>query len=174
MVDVYIVVYTLLGILLTLPALLVALNMLLPGLTSRVQIRLEETPRKSFFLGAPVTAVFALWVALTTSTGNGAIAALGYIAALFWMGLGTIGAAGMSRLLAERITIWSEPRSRLIHLLRGAFVYELACLFPIVGWLLFAPVAGITVIGAAIFALLKWIPQRQPLVITPAPMTENG
>ena len=54
MVDVYIVVYSLLGILICLPALLVALNLLMPQITVRIETRLGQTPGKSFFLGVPV------------------------------------------------------------------------------------------------------------------------
>jgi hypothetical protein len=167
MADVYIVVYTLLGILLTLPPLLAALSLLIPCTVNRAQTRLEATPGRSFVLGGAVTAVTAIWVAVTTSTGSGAVSALGFIAALLWMGIGTLGAAGMTQLLGERITLWSAPHSRFFQLVRGAVFYELACLFPLVGWFLFAPIAGITLVGAGLFALLKWVPRREPLVVTP-------
>ena len=58
MVDVYIVVYSLLGSLICLPALLLTLNLLMPQITARIETRLEQTPGKSFFLGVPVTAAF--------------------------------------------------------------------------------------------------------------------
>ena len=65
----------------------------------------------------------------------------------------------MSRLLARRVTLLVSPSSQALNLLRGAVLYELACLFPIVGWFLFAPIVGITVIGAATFGLLGWLPR---------------
>ena len=159
MADVYTVLFILLGILLTLPALLVALNLLLPGVTQRTQTRLAATPGKSFFLGVPVASAFILFVAITTQVNFGLIKAVGGIAAIVGMGIGTIGAAGMARLLADRLRPIARPNSELTHLIRGAVVYELACLFPIVGWFLFIPFASITVLGAAVFALLKWVPR---------------
>ena len=159
MVDVYIVVYSLLGMLICLPALLLALNLLMPQATRRIETRLEQTPGKSFFLGVPVTAVFLLWIAITANIpGLGQASA--FLAAFIGMGLGTVGAAGLSRLLARRVTLLSSPSSEVLNLLRGAVIYELACLFPIVGWFLFAPVVGITVLGAATFGLLGWLPRR--------------
>lgn len=51
MADVYTVTFILIGIFLSLPALLVCLNLLMPGVTQRVQTGLVETPGKSFLLG---------------------------------------------------------------------------------------------------------------------------
>ncbi|MCA9955261.1 MAG: hypothetical protein KC434_11115, partial [Anaerolineales bacterium] len=110
MVDVYIVVYSLLGMLICLPALLLALNLLMPQATRRIETRLEQTPGKSFFLGVPVTAVFLLWIAITANIpGLGQASA--FLAAFIGMGLGTVGAAGLSRLLARRVTLLSSPSS---------------------------------------------------------------
>ncbi len=158
MVDVYIVVYSLLGILICLPALLLALNLLMPQITARIETRLERTPGKSFFLGVPVTAAFLLWIAITANVPIGVVRGTAFVAAFVGMGLGTLGAAGMSRLLAKRITL-INPSSEAMNWLRGAVMYELACLFPIVGWFLFAPIVGITVLGAAVFGLLGWLPR---------------
>lgn len=158
MVDVYIVVYSLLGILICLPALLVALNLLTPQITTRIETRLEQTPGKSFFFGVPVTAAFLLWIAIMANIpglGQGSA----FLAGFLWMGLGTLGAAGMTRLLAKRVRPLTNPSSEALNWLRGAVMYELACLFPIVGWFLFAPIVGITVIGAAAFGLLGWLPR---------------
>ncbi len=159
MVDVYIVVYSLLGILICLPALLLALNLLMPQITGRIETRLERTPGKSFFLGVPVTAAFLLWIAITANVPIGVVRGTAFVATFVGMGLGTLGAAGMSRLLAKRITVLANPSSQAMNWLRGAVMYELACLFPIVGWFLFAPIVGITVLGAAVFALLGWLPR---------------
>ena len=159
MADVYTYTFILIGMLLSLPALLVGLNMLLPNVTQRVQTRLAETPGKSFFLGVPVTAAIALFIAITAGANIGLLRGGAIVTAVLYMGLGTIGAAGMSRLLADRLGQAAAPNSHLTHLLRGAVVYEFACLFPIVGWFLFAPLVGITVVGAATLAFLKGRPR---------------
>lgn len=159
MVDVYIVVYSLLGMLICLPALLLALNLLMPQITARIETRLEQTPGKSFFLGVPVTAAFLLWIAITANVPLGVVRGTAFVAAFVGMGLGTLGAAGMTRLLAKRVTFLTRPNSEAMNWLRGAVMYELACLFPIVGWFLFAPIVGITVLGAAVFGLLGWLPR---------------
>lgn len=161
MTDVYIVVFILIGILISLPPLLVALNLLLPKVTQNTAARLAKTPGRSFILGVPVTAAFLLWIAITSQIPFGPVRATAFLAALAGMGLGTIGAAGMARVLGERLKPMSDPASTLTSLVRGAVVYELACLFPIVGWFLFIPLAGVLVMGAAVFGVLGWLPRPQ-------------
>ncbi|MFZ0544174.1 MAG: hypothetical protein WAM60_01965 [Candidatus Promineifilaceae bacterium] len=171
MTDVYIVVFTLAGILISLPALLVALNLLLPTVTKNTAVRLAKTPGRSFVMGVPVAAAFLLWIAITSNIAFGPIRATAFLAGIAGMGLGTIGAAGMARVLGERLKPLSAPSSTLTGLVRGALVYELACLFPIVGWFLFIPFAGVMVMGAAVFGLLGWVPrpQIQQMEQTPPP-----
>ncbi len=159
MADVYTVTFSLIGILLSVPALLVALSLLMPNVTQRVQTRLEQTPGRSFFLGVPVTAAFALFIAIASQVNIGPVQALAFIAAALLMGIGSIGGAGLARLLGERIRPLAHPNSELTNLVRGAVVYELAALVPIVGWFLFIPIAGMMAVGAAVFALVKWLPK---------------
>lgn len=161
MTDVYIVVFTLAGILISLPPLLVALNLLLPKVTQNTAARLSRTPGRSFVLGVPVTAAFFLWIAITSQVPFGPVRATAFLAAIAGMGLGTIGAAGMARILGDRLKTMADPSSTLTSLVRGAVVYELACLFPIVGWFLFTPLAGVMVMGAAVFGVLGWLPRPQ-------------
>ena len=167
MADVYTVTFILIGILLSLPAFLVGLNLLLPQVTKRAQTRLTQTPGRCFLLGVPVTAAFALWITIISQVSFGPIQATAYVAAIVGMGVGTIGAAGLTRLLAHRLHDISDTAPELTHLLRGAVIYELACLFPIVGWFLFIPLMGVTLVGAATFALLGWLPKPQIVVSAP-------
>ncbi|MCB0010768.1 MAG: hypothetical protein KDE34_02680 [Anaerolineales bacterium] len=171
MADVYIVVYTLLGMLITLPALLVALNLLLPRVTTRTAQRLSQTPVKSFFMGLPLVALLSLWIAMTAQAAFGPLRFTAFAAALFGMGLGTLGAAGLARSLGARLEPMLSPASAMLNLLRGAVVYELACLFPIIGWFLFAPIVGTTVIGAAIFGIIGWVPTTEA---TPEPVAATA
>ena len=159
MADVYTYLFISLGVLISFPALLVAINLLFPQLAAGVQTRLTETPGKSFFLGIPVLCAFALWIAITTSAA-GPVATLGYVGGLIGFGLSCLGMAGMARLLATRISQEAAPNSKLTHLVRGAVVFELACLFPAVGWLLFLPLTIIATMGAATFSLFRSLPRR--------------
>lgn len=164
MVDVYIVTLSLLAILISLPALLVGLNLILPNVTGRVETRLAETPGRSFVLGIMITAAFLLFIAIASQVNFGPVRGLAFVAAVLGMGMGAIGAAGMARHLGTRLAPMSRPTSKLGNLVRGSMVYELACLVPIVGWFLFLPLAGVMVMGAASFALLGWLPRPRVVI----------
>ena len=121
--------------------------------------RPTRTPGWSFFMGVPVTAAVGLWIAIASASGIGPLIGTAWLMGFAWMALGTIGAAGLSRVLGERLSALSAPTSNLTTLVRGAVVYELACIFPIVGWFFFAPLVGVTVVGAAVYGLLGWEPR---------------
>lgn len=167
MADVYTVLFIMIGILLSVPAILIACNVLMPNVTERVHMRLDKTPGKCFALGLPVTIVFGLFAFGNFESSIGLFQTLAFITLFLLMAIGTIGGAGMARLLGARIMPQAKPNSNIAFLLRGAIVYEFACLVPIVGWFVFAPIIGITAIGATVFSLLKWTPKTQPLVVQP-------
>lgn len=171
MADVYTVTFFIIGILLSVPALLVAFNLLMPQVTQRAYTRLDRTPVKSFFLGLPVTGFIILYVLLAFQSHAGLLQTSAFIAAIGGMGIGSIGGAGMARLLAARLAPLADPNSKIMNLLRGAVLYELACLVPFVGWFLFMPIVGITAVGAATFALLGWVPK--PVVGHPLSVIGN-
>lgn len=167
MTDVYIVVFSLIGILLSLPALLVALNLLMPNVTRHAAARLDHHPYQSFGVGLFVTSVFLAVILITANIAFGPIRAISFFATFTGMGIGCLGAAAMSRLLGQRLTPLAHPTSELTNLVRGAVIYELACLFPLVGWFVFIPLVGVTVMGAAALGLLDRVWQ---LAKRPAPV----
>ena len=172
MAEVYTVTLIIIGILLSVPALLVALNLLLPTTTTHAYNRLKQTPGRSLALGLPVTLFFVGWVLVTAQANFALLRALAFISAVVGMGVGAIGGAGLARLLGERLGGMSRPNSSLANLVRGAVVYELACLVPFVGWFLFIPLAGTAAMGAAIFGLLRWAP-RPGAAPQPAPLAQT-
>ncbi len=164
MADVYTVTFIIIGILLSVPALLVALNLLMPKVTQRAYTRLDRTPVKCFFLGLPVTGFMPIYSLAMFESNAGVLQGSAFIVAFLGLGIGSIGGAGMARLLGQRLTPIANPNSKLTNLTRGAVLYELACLVPIVGWFLFIPISAVMAIGAALFALVGWIPK--PTVIS--------
>lgn len=173
MADVYTVTFILIGILICVPGLLVALNLLLPTVTKRVQTRLTNSPGRCFWFGVPVTAAFLLFIAITANIPVGPVQAMAWIAAFVGMGVGSIGGAGLSRLLADRLAALSTPSSELTHLVRGAVVYELACLTPVVGWFLFIPLMGITLMGSAVLSLVSRGGSYQMPAVSFQPVSNN-
>ncbi len=162
MADVYTVTFILIGMLLSLPGLLIGINLLLPKTAERIEARIAEKPGRNLFIGIPVTAAFALWIALASSTGSGILRGSAFLAGGVWMALGTIGAAGLARMLGNRLKPLASPTSELTNLLRGAVVFEFACLFPLVGWFVFAPIVGMMLVGASVSSIRR---KRLPVMV---------
>jgi len=171
MADVYTVLFIVIGILISVPALLVALNLLMPQVTERVERRLDKSPGKSFAVGLPVTAVLLFWSLANFESNAGLLQTSAFIIFFLGMALGSIGGAGMARLLGRRIAPLSDNHSDIHFLLRGAIVYELAALVPFVGWFIFAPIVGIMAVGAAVLSMFS----KQPSLFSEpaAPGTEH-
>jgi hypothetical protein len=73
--------------------------------------------------------------------------------ALFFAGLVVLGVASS---LARRNGQSPQPADHAF--VRGATALVLASGFPVIGWFLLFPAAFLTSLGAAIFALLRWMP----------------
>ncbi len=159
MADVYIVTFSVIGILISFPGLAAALNLLLPATTERAYQRLAQTPVKSLILGLPITFAIIVWVLITANIPFGPVQFLAFVGAMIGMGLNSIGAAGLARLMGERIGDLTGTGTDLLNLIRGAVIYELACLFPLVGWFVLFPILVIMTVGAASFAMLRWVPR---------------
>lgn len=165
MTDVYIVTLLILGFLITSPGLAAAINLLMPGVAGRAYLRAAQTPVKSFFMGAGVSLVMIVWVLILVNIHFGLIQLGGWISALVGLGILAIGTASVARLLGERIGGTPSDKPNLGNIVRGAVIYELACLTPFVGWFLFTPVMGLVSVGAAVFGLIGWAPKPRQIVV---------
>jgi hypothetical protein len=160
MTDVYIVTLLILGVWITGSGLAATLNFLLPGVIDIAARRVTITPIRSLVIGLLAGGFLLVWVAILIQA-SGPLQGLGFITAALLAGLYSIGAAAMSRLIGDRIGSASSEGPTLGNIIRGAVIYELACFVPLVGWLIFLPIAGFMAIGAAIFGLLGWMPKSR-------------
>ncbi len=78
--------------------------------------------------------------------------------ALFFAGLVVLGAAS---LLARKNAQSLQPADRAFA--RGATALVLASGIPVIGWFALFPAAFLTSLGAAVFALLRWMPAEGAL-----------
>ena len=166
MTDVYIVALSVIGYLIAAPGLAVALNLLLPRVTERAYLRLERTRGASFAVGFVASGTVALWVAILMAIGAGPTQAMAIVSVVIALGIYAIGAAGMSRLLGERLGNLSGSDSPVADIARGAVALELACFVPVVGWFLFTPLIVMTTMGASIFGLLGWAPKDRSYTVS--------
>ncbi len=149
MADVYTVTFSVIGLLLTWPALLITLNLLFPSLSKRMAGRLGSAPGTSFMVGLPATAVLVFLILVAFDNGSGLMQAAAFLTAGFLFALWMLGSAGFARLLGGRMGIMAQ-QSELKRLAWGAMLFVLAMLFPVIGWFFFLPVTGIMAVGSAV------------------------
>lgn len=167
MADVFAVFGTLLAIGLALPGLLLTWRLLLPTLAGRAEQRLAQTPWRCFFLGAGFLAGYLIPVTLLFNLPWGGFKAMGFLAVMLLLAFTSLGAAGLAGLMGQRLHHLGLTGSVAGATLRGAVALELAAVFPIIGWFVFIPLTFITVLGAALFALLGWMPQPTSRIVSP-------
>ena len=154
--DVYTVFFLVLGILIAFPGMVSLVVFGLPKLANRSKIRVEQTPITCFLLGLPIVGVGGLIAAGLMGTG-GPVAAIGVAVAVILMLISLAGAAGVVILIGRRM-FGDAQTIPLKPVLMGALAYELAALFPIIGWVFILPILFVLTTGAGLFALVRWVP----------------
>jgi hypothetical protein len=142
------------------PGFLTALYLLFPATVERARLRLDRTPWLCFFIGGLLTAVFAIPIVILFALGNGVTQFLGWALLFIILTIASIGAAGLASKMGERFSARSSNTVTPIGaFVRGAIALELAAAFPVIGWLIFIPIAIVVSLGATAFALLRWVPR---------------
>jgi len=165
MADISAIFFILLIIGVAYPALLTAWWLLFPSTVERARLRLERTPWQSFWLGGVVLAVTVIPIIILLALPFGPAKFLGWILIALTLAFSGLGAAGLAARLGERVSHISTV-SGLGAFVRGAVILELASFFPVIGWFIFFPLATVTTLGAAAFALLRWLPKSAPVAET--------
>lgn len=158
------------ALMLTWSGLMIAVALLVPDRTKRAEQAIVESTARRVWLGLAGLLAGIASVALFSSP-NGLVKALGALLAALVLVSMTLGAAGLSRLLASRISEASGGRSEFGALVCGSLVFSLAGFFPGIGWYLFGPIAIVISLGAGIPALL---PDRRPAPPSSAPIPDAG
>ena len=140
------------------PALLTAWWLLFPAAVDRARLRLERTPGKSFGMGLAVFFAFLILILILMALPSGVLKFMGWVMIALMLTFSSLGAAGLASRFAEKLNRLGSFSPLGAHV-RGALVIELASFFPILGWFIFFPIATITTLGAAAFALLHWMPR---------------
>jgi hypothetical protein len=156
------------------PGLLTALYLLFPATVERARLRLDRTPWKCFFVGGLLTAFFAIPIVVLFAIGNGITQFIAWVIIFVVLTFGTIGAAGLASKMGDRLGLRSgNSLSPIASFVRGAIALELAAAFPIIGWAIFIPLAIVTSLGAAAFALLRWVPRPIVQAVTDNTITNS-
>jgi len=152
-------------------ALLISVALLLPAAATRAQEELETAARRCGVRGILFWLLqIAAWGVLLNNRIQAPVVKLICLAAALALGAAmTVGAAGLAQLLGARIVERARGATPWGALVRGSVVYSLACLVPVIGWLLFAPIAGIVSMGAGIAAMRSRRPEPLPLAAAAEP-----
>lgn len=175
--DVASIVFTVLAALIAMPCIALIYGVFLPGFARKAEVRVTRNPIGTFFTGLVVGAgVFG--VAVLMAQGP---AGFKFLAGLIGLGGGWMALSGLAGIAGRIGHATSSPIDKdrpWRAIVRGAVILELACLFPIVGWLFIYPVAVVMGIGAATLAIFPvsaaqpsspYAPQAAPAPLTAQP-----
>jgi hypothetical protein len=159
----------------TLVALFTVLSLLIPRTADRIRTVMLEHPMRSFLVGL-VNFFFSAAVAGLLAQQIGKVRGLESVFAILaflilgWLIVPALaGAAGIVSLLRERMMAGGQNNVR--GTMKASLLLVLAALVPFVGWFVFTPVALLTGLGAALFALFR---REQPQVKIPPPTQAEG
>ncbi|MBK8794074.1 MAG: hypothetical protein IPN59_13335 [Holophaga sp.] len=137
------------------PGLLTAWWLLFPALVGRSAYRLERSPWKAFWSGAIVLALALIPIVILLALPFGPAKFLGWAGALVLLAFSSLGSAGLAAHLGARLAQRSAALSPAAAFVGGAFILEMAVLFPLIGWLLVFPLTVFTSFGAVLLAFVK-------------------
>jgi hypothetical protein len=146
------------GIVAALAGLVLWTALIFPGPAERARLALEGRPGRCFVTGLLVALLIGGPFVVLLQSPNGLAKIGGWLAAVPLLGALVLGLSAMARLLGDRLRSLSPAVTELGGLVRGALILELAMLLPVFGWFLFAPLVGLTLVGAG---LLGAMPERR-------------
>jgi len=156
MADMYAIFGTLIALGITYPAMLTAWWLLFPEGVERARLRISEKPKKSFGVGLMASVIAAIPTALFFRLPSQVTQVLGWLWLVLVLGAASLGAAGIAAEIGLRLNWKSDGEfSSLGAFLRGALIWELASIFPLIGWLLIIPVGTLISLGGAVNAIFK-------------------
>lgn len=148
MADIYAIFGSLILLGLSYPAILATWWLVFPGRVEAVRLRISEHPYRSLgigFLGALIASIpGGVLFALPSQFSQ----VLAWIWIVIILGAASIGAAGIAAELGLRLN-WKNDGNFLSlgAFLRGALIWELAAIFPLIGWLLIIPLGTMIALG---------------------------
>jgi hypothetical protein len=140
--------------------LLVWTALLFPRPTGRARTALVRRSLHCGLTGLGVILLLGFPALLLLQAPHGLAKLAGWALALPLAALLIVGFAAMAQLLGERMQGLSPALTPLAALVRGAVTIELAALLPFVGWFLFAPLVGLTLLGAGAYGCFSRAPAK--------------
>jgi hypothetical protein len=141
------------GIVTALAGLVLWTALIFPRPAAGARTVLEGHPGRCFAMGTLAALLIGPPVVALMHSPNGLAKLAGWVVAFPLLGVLVVGLAGIAQLLGERLQSLSPAMTPLGALVRGVVTLELACLLPVFGWFLFAPLVGLTLMGAGVLGM---------------------
>jgi hypothetical protein len=151
-----------LGVAAGLVGLMVWTALFFPRRTACAGRALEARPGRCFLVGIVLTALLGTPVIALLNAPHGLAKLAGWALALPLVAVLIVGLTAMAELMGQRLRTLSPAVTPLAGLVRGAITLELAMLPPFLGWFLFAPLVGVTTVGAGAIGCLTHGHQGAP------------
>jgi hypothetical protein len=145
----------LLGIAAALAGVIIWTALIFPRPAARARTALERRPGRCFFLGLLLTALVGVPVMSLLRSAHGIEKLAGWSLAFPLFAVLAIGMTAMAQLLGERLQPLSPTMTPLAGLVRGALILELSLALPVFGWFVFAPLMGLTLMGAGALGVIS-------------------
>lgn len=138
------------------PGLLTTAWLLFPERVEIARERITAKPWKYFWIGLLSALIAAIPGAFLFLIPAQLTQVLGWIWVAVLLGFASLGSAGIASELGLRVN-WKNDGAFLSlgAFLRGALVWELAAIFPVIGWLLVIPVGTLISLGAMVSTLRR-------------------
>ena len=133
------------------PAVLTVWWLLFPERVENARMKIIEEPRKSFWIGVLAAFVVAIPALFLFVIKAQLFQVLGWIWLAVVLGVASLGSAGIAAELGLRVN-WKNDGAFLSlgAYLRGALIWELAAILPLIGWLLVIPVGSLISLGGVV------------------------
>lgn len=138
------------------PGLLTAAWLLFPERVESAREKIVAKPGKYLGIGALAALIAAIPGAFLFLIPAELTQALAWIWVAFLLGFASLGSAGIAAELGLRVN-WKNDGAHLSlgAFLRGALIWELAAIFPVIGWLLVIPLGTLISLGAMVSTLRR-------------------
>lgn len=136
--------------------LLTAGWLLFPERVEQARLKITEKPWRYLWIGLLAALIAALPGAFLFLIPSPLTQTLGGIWVAILLGFASLGSAGIAAELGLRVN-WKNDGAHpsLNAFLRGALIWELAAIFPLIGWLLVIPIGTLISFGAMVSTLRR-------------------
>lgn len=164
MADVFSIVFTILGVLLALPAWWLVTRALVPTHLARVETKLTTRPIACFGIGAGVAFGVIVCLLVLGQAPAQLIKVLAFLAGCAAIGYGLAGAGALATFIGNRLPSKTDLDQPWRATLRGGIALELSFLIPLLGWFVLLPGSVILGVGAMTWA---WFGAKAPKATHP-------